>query len=167
MRRIQDAGSGVETPDVNFRFLPCLVAGLAYYIAQKDPELAPRVPMLQTEYERQFDLAAQEVAMSQRFASGAKALAICDICGFQYELRELRNLVKKNKVTELKACPECWNPDHPQNRLGEFPVDDPQAIRNPRPDFAELPASRAHIQPADANNMSAFGQVGEVTISIT
>ena len=60
MRRIQDAGSGVETPDVNFRFLPCLVAGLAYYIAQKDPELAPRVPMLQTEYERQFDLAAQE-----------------------------------------------------------------------------------------------------------
>ncbi len=60
MRRIEDAGSGVETPDVNFRFLPCLVAGLAYYIAQKDPELAPRVPMLQTEYERQFDLAAQE-----------------------------------------------------------------------------------------------------------
>ena len=60
MRRIEDAGSGVETPDVNFRFLPCLVAGLAYYIAQKDPELMSRVPMLQTEYERQFDLAAQE-----------------------------------------------------------------------------------------------------------
>jgi len=60
MRRIEDAGSGVETPDVNFRFLPCLVAGLAYYIAQKDPELMSRFPMLQTEYERQFDLAAQE-----------------------------------------------------------------------------------------------------------
>lgn len=60
MRRIEDAGAGVETSDVNFRFLPCLVAGLAYYIAQKDAELAPRIPMLQTEYERQFDLAAQE-----------------------------------------------------------------------------------------------------------
>jgi hypothetical protein len=60
MRRIEDAGAGVQTPDVNFRFLPCLVAGLAYYIAQKDPELMSRVPMLQTEYERQFDLAAQE-----------------------------------------------------------------------------------------------------------
>ena len=60
MRRIQDAGAGVQTPDINFRFLPCLVAGLAYYIAQKDPELMPRIPMLQTEYERQFDLAAQE-----------------------------------------------------------------------------------------------------------
>tara|TARA_R100001460_G_scaffold107714_1_gene156926 strand:+ start:10799 stop:11491 length:693 start_codon:yes stop_codon:yes gene_type:complete len=60
MRRIQDAGSGTQDADVNFRFLPCLVAGLAYYIAQKDSELAPRLPMLQTEYERQFDLAAQE-----------------------------------------------------------------------------------------------------------
>ncbi len=105
--------------------------------------------------------------MTQRFASSQRALAICDICGFQYELRELRNLVKKNKVTELKACPECWNPDHPQNRLGEFPVDDPQAIRNPRPDFAELAASRAHIEPIDPSIVVGFGKVGEVTISIT
>jgi len=60
MRRIEDAGSGVQTADVNFRFLPCLVAGLAYYIAQKDPELMPRIPMLQAEYERQFELAAGE-----------------------------------------------------------------------------------------------------------
>lgn len=60
MRRIQDAGSGVQTPDINFRFYPALVAGLAYYIAQKDPELMPRIPMLQAEYERQFDLAAGE-----------------------------------------------------------------------------------------------------------
>jgi len=60
MRRIEDAGSGIQTADVNFRFLPCLVAGLAYYIAQKDPELMPRIPMLQTEHERQFELAAGE-----------------------------------------------------------------------------------------------------------
>ena len=60
MRRIEDAGAGVNTADVNFRFLPCLVAGLAYYIAQKDPELMPRIPMLQAEYERQFELAAGE-----------------------------------------------------------------------------------------------------------
>jgi len=105
--------------------------------------------------------------MAHKYASGQKAIAICDICGFQYRLRELKELIRKNNKTNLKACPECWNPDQPQNRLGEFPVDDPQAIRNPRPDFAELPASRAHIQPANANNMSAFGQVGEVTISIT
>lgn len=60
MRRIQDAGSGAQTPDINFRFYPTLVAGLAYYIAQKVPELMPRVQMLQAEYERQFELASQE-----------------------------------------------------------------------------------------------------------
>ena len=60
MRRIEDAGNGVETADMNYRFLPSLVAGLAYGIAMKEPELAPRLQMLKTEYESQFQLAAQE-----------------------------------------------------------------------------------------------------------
>jgi hypothetical protein len=60
MRRVQDAGNGVETADMNFRFLPSLVAGLAYQIAMKDPELAPRLSVLKAEYEAQFDLAAGE-----------------------------------------------------------------------------------------------------------
>jgi len=60
MRRIQDSGTGVNTADINFRFLPCLVAGLAYYIAMKVPELMPRLPMLKQAYDEQFDLAAGE-----------------------------------------------------------------------------------------------------------
>ena len=60
MRRVQDAGSGVETPDVVFRFFPCLVAGLAYHIAMKVPELAPRVDMLKAAYDEQYVLAAGE-----------------------------------------------------------------------------------------------------------
>ena len=60
MRRIEDAGNGVETADMNFRFLPCLVAGLAYNIAMKMPELAPRIDMLKAEYEAQFALASGE-----------------------------------------------------------------------------------------------------------
>ncbi len=60
MRRIDDAGSGIQTPDVNFRFLPALTAGLAYYIAMKVPELAERLPMLKQAYDEQFDLAAGE-----------------------------------------------------------------------------------------------------------
>jgi hypothetical protein len=60
IRRIQDAGSGVQTADVNFRFLPCLVAGLAYNIALKTPELMDRVAMLKTVYEEAFALAAAE-----------------------------------------------------------------------------------------------------------
>ena len=60
MRRVQDAGSGVQTADMNFRFLPCLVAGLAYYISMKDPDLAPRRGMLKETYEEQFAIAAGE-----------------------------------------------------------------------------------------------------------
>jgi hypothetical protein len=60
LRRVQDAGAGVETADMNFRFLPCLVAGLAYYIAMKVPELQGRLEMLKAAYNEQFDLAAGE-----------------------------------------------------------------------------------------------------------
>ena len=60
MRRIEDAGSGVQTADMNFRFFPCLVAGLAYHIAMKVPELAERIPMLKAVYDEQFDMAAGE-----------------------------------------------------------------------------------------------------------
>ena len=60
LRRIDDAGSGVQTADVNFRFLPCLVAGLAYHIAIKVPELASRIEMLKQIYDEQFNLAAGE-----------------------------------------------------------------------------------------------------------
>ena len=60
MRRIEDAGTGIQTPDMNFRFFPCLVAGLAYQIALKTPELEGRLPLLKDEYEAQFLLASGE-----------------------------------------------------------------------------------------------------------
>ena len=60
MRRIEDAGTGVNNADVNFRFLPALVAGLAYRIAMKTPELAPRVQMLKENYIEEFGMAADE-----------------------------------------------------------------------------------------------------------
>ena len=60
LRRVEDAGNGVETADMNFRFLPCLVAGLAYYIAMKVPELVTRIDMLKMVYDEQYNLAAGE-----------------------------------------------------------------------------------------------------------
>ena len=60
MRRVQDAGDGIETSDMNFRFFPCLVAGLAFHIAMKVPEFIDRVPMLKAAYDEQFELAAGE-----------------------------------------------------------------------------------------------------------
>ena len=60
MRRIQDTGAGVQTSDMNFRFLPAVAAGLAYYISMKVPELQGRIDMLKRVYEEQYALAAQE-----------------------------------------------------------------------------------------------------------
>lgn len=60
LRRVQDAGAGSETADMNFRFLPCVVAGLAYHIAIKVPELMPRIQMLKQIYDETFEIAAGE-----------------------------------------------------------------------------------------------------------
>ena len=60
LRRVQDAGTGVQTADMNFRFLPALVAGLAYHIAIKVPELMPRIEMLKQIYNETFEIAAGE-----------------------------------------------------------------------------------------------------------
>jgi hypothetical protein len=72
--------------------------------------------------------------MPNRFASGKKAIAECDRCGFRYKLKQLRSLVVKTKNVNILVCPTCWEPDQPQLQLGMYPVDDPQALRNPRPD---------------------------------
>jgi len=61
LRRIQDAGNGINTQDIPFRFLPCMVAGLAYFIAMKKPEVdGQRVLALKAAYDEQFALAADE-----------------------------------------------------------------------------------------------------------
>lgn len=61
MRRVQDAGSnGTFVQDIPFRFLPCLVAGLAFYLAQKIPEGQARIPFLKQEYEEQWLIASTE-----------------------------------------------------------------------------------------------------------
>ena len=60
LRRIQDAGNGVNTQDIPFRFLPCMVAGLAYYLSLKIPEAMNRIEMLKMAYEEQWNLASTE-----------------------------------------------------------------------------------------------------------
>ena len=72
--------------------------------------------------------------MGNRFASGKNAISECDRCGQRFKLKVLKTEIIKLKNYNLLVCPECWDPDHPQLQLGMFPVDDPQALRNPRPD---------------------------------
>ena len=72
--------------------------------------------------------------MGNRFASGKNAISECDRCGQRYKLTLLKKEVIKTKTYNLLVCPECWDPDQPQLQLGMYPVDDPQGLRDPRPD---------------------------------
>lgn len=72
--------------------------------------------------------------MGNRFAAGARAIALCDRCGQRFKLKQLKEEIIKTKRYNLLVCQECWDPDHPQLQLGMYPVDDPQALRNPRND---------------------------------
>ena len=72
--------------------------------------------------------------MGNRFSSGKFSIAECDRCGQRFKLKQLKNEVIKTKLFQIKVCPECWDPDQPQLQLGMYPVDDPQALRNPRTD---------------------------------
>jgi len=72
--------------------------------------------------------------MPTKYASAKNSIAQCDRCGFRYKLKQLKRLVIKTKNVNILVCPECWEPDQPQLSLGLYPVNDPQAVRNPRPD---------------------------------
>lgn len=84
--------------------------------------------------------------MGNRFASGKWAIAECDRCGQRYKLKELKKQVLKTKTYNLLVCPTCWDPDHPQLQLGMYPVDDPQALRDPRKDLSYFQSGTTGLQ---------------------
>ena len=115
--------------------------------------------------------------MANKFSSGKNSIAECDICGQRFKLKQLKELVVKTKRVNTLACPECWSPDHPQLMLGTFPVEDPQAVRNPRPDKSRVPtgvyssrdtqwgwAPVGCSNPLTPNCLVATTSVGTVTI---
>jgi hypothetical protein len=129
--------------------------------------------------------------MGNKFSSGKYAIAECDRCGFRYKLKELRSETVKLKVIGNKVCPTCWTPDHPQLQLGMYPVEDPQAVRNPRPDrsyllsgllanglpgegsrdlqwgWAPVGGTQLTNYGVTPNNLVATTSVGVVTITVT
>ena len=88
--------------------------------------------------------------MANRFASGKKSIAECDRCGQRYMLKQLKMEIIKTKIYQLKVCPECWDPDQPQLQLGMYPIDDPQAVMQPRPDLSYT-----------QSGVTATGSIGE------
>lgn len=75
------------------------------------------------------------------FASGKYAHGFCDVCNFRVPLGDLRETVFNMVKTGIKACPTCWDEDHPQLQVGRQKVFDPQSLQSPRPD-PSLAASR-------------------------
>lgn len=126
--------------------------------------------------------------MSNRFASGKNSIAECDRCGQQFKLKDLKTEVIKQRKYNLLVCHTCWDPDQPQLMLGTFPVDDPQAVRNPRRDttyytsgvlsdgslgggsrvfqwgWNPVGGSRLFDDPLTPNDLVATGNVGTVTV---
>jgi hypothetical protein len=129
--------------------------------------------------------------MGNRFASGKRAIAECDLCGFRYKLKDLKKLVVKTKLVNIKVCPQCWTPDQPQLQLGMYPVEDPQALREPRKDlsyyqsginvngypsegsrifqwgWAPVGGSRGFDDPLTPNYLVATTYIGTVTVTTT
>jgi hypothetical protein len=127
--------------------------------------------------------------MPNAFASGKNAIAECDRCGQRYKLKELKKLTIKQTQKNIKVCPTCWEPDQPQLSLGMYPVDDPQALRDPRPDVSFKnsgtdslgnisggsrifqwgwnPVGGARDNGLTPNNLAAQSGLGTVTVTIT
>lgn len=127
--------------------------------------------------------------MANKFASGKRSIAECDRCGQRYKLKELKELIIRTKNTNILVCPTCWEPDHPQNLQGMYPVEDPQAVRNPRRDNTYVisgvnylgalsegsrqiqwgwnPVGFNGISGLTPNNLAAVGVVGTVGVTIT
>jgi len=95
--------------------------------------------------------------MPNRFASGKYAIAQCDRCNFRYKLKQLKKLTIKTQQKNILVCPECWEPDQPQLSLGLYPVDDPQAVRNPRPDTTYLVSGTSGLQESLTDNFTEEG----------
>ena len=84
--------------------------------------------------------------MGNRFSSGKNSISECDRCGFRYKLKDLKKLVIKTKQVTIKVCKTCWEPDQPQLQLGMYPVQDPPAVREPRPDLSYKQAGYTGLQ---------------------
>jgi len=84
--------------------------------------------------------------MPSKYASGKNSIAECDRCGQRYKLKELKKQVLKTKLYNIKVCPSCWDPDQPQLQLGMYPVNDPQAVRDPRPDVSYQQSGTSGLQ---------------------
>ena len=102
------------------------------------------------------------------YAKGKHAFGFCDRTGFRYPLKDLVHEYRNGVKTGFLVGRDIVDPDQPQNFLGRIKINDPQSLRNPRPDTALL-ASRAIVgfDPVGNPAVIATGSVGRVSVSIS
>jgi len=127
--------------------------------------------------------------MAHKYAVGKQAFGFCDRCGQRFKLKDMKRIMIKDTLTQILVCKQDWEPSQPQLQLGRYPVFDPQALKNPRPDTTYqtsgiavdgYPASGSRAiqwgwapvgmaQQFDAaltpNYLVAIGYVGQVTVA--
>ena len=95
--------------------------------------------------------------MPNKFSSGKYAIAECDRCAQRYMLKQLKKLTIKTKQVSIKVCPECWEEDQPQLQIGMYPVNDPQAVREPRRDVSYFASGTSGLQTTNTGNTTVEG----------
>lgn len=97
-----------------------------------------------------------------KFATGKYAKGICDICGVAWPFNELQTTTVRGRATHIKACPICWDVDHPQNFLSSALHMDAEALRDSRPEDYTSSRIIPHWLPCDA--MVFTLELGEVEV---
>ena len=109
------------------------------------------------------------------FAVGKRAFGFCDRCAQRYPLNVLKKQIYNQRPIDLRVCPSCLDVDQPQLQLGKYPVLDPIALRNPRPDTSQT-VSRALFgwEPIEGVNtpvvpgvFNVAGTVGNTAVQMT
>jgi hypothetical protein len=103
--------------------------------------------------------------MTVKFARGSRAYAFCDRCYQRRDLKELSHQIVNQRITGLKVCEECNDADNPQYQLGKFPINDPMALQEPRPDI-NPGRSLFGWNPVGNSATTMNGNVGSVAVYI-
>ena len=109
------------------------------------------------------------------YARASKALGQCDRCGFTFKLNFLKYEIEDRKRNGMRVCNECFDEDHPQLKLGELNVSDPQSLFNARPDGGEVESTTYYSFNPVGGGVAQFGsstmglnikgQIGTVKVS--
>lgn len=106
--------------------------------------------------------------MTVKYANGKLAFGFCDQCSQRYDLKDLKIQIVAGRATNLRHCPECLDKDHPQYFVGRVPVNDPQALLNPRPDNSLIESNALWGWNPVGNPAACVGtgEVGVITLRL-